>query len=91
MDQCADGQELDRQLRRLRRKPLSRAGQAGEELHHADPQFVDDKNLDYHLQPESPCLRAAAAGGNLGFSYTPDLVALMKEAQRLRDQGVIKF
>ena len=57
----------------------------------ADPQFVDEKNLNYSLKPKSPCRGKASDGGNLGFHYTPELIELMKEAIRLRDKGVVKF
>ncbi len=57
----------------------------------ADPQFADRKNLDYRLLPTSPCLRKAADGGDLGVRWTPEMVALIRQAVLLRQEGMLQF
>jgi len=53
----------------------------------APPQFADPKTFDYRLQAGSPCRKAASDGGDLGFTYTPEIQALLKVAADLRNRA----
>ncbi len=57
----------------------------------ADPQFADPRSLDFRLKPTSPCRGKASDGGDLGATYTPEMLEMIKAAFALRQQGVIKF
>ncbi len=57
----------------------------------ADPQFRDPANLDYRLQPGSPCTGKASDGGDIGCRYTPEMIELCKIALDLRRREIIKF
>ncbi|MCS7304286.1 MAG: protein kinase [Thermoguttaceae bacterium] len=57
----------------------------------ADPMFRDPKNLDYRLQPGSPCIGKASDGGDIGVRWTPEMLELVKVALELRRRGLIKF
>jgi len=57
----------------------------------ADPMFRDQKNLDFRLNPGSPCIGKASDGGDIGCRYTPEMIELCKIALELRSRGVIKF
>jgi serine/threonine protein kinase len=57
----------------------------------ANPMFFDPTNLDYRLQPGSPCIGKASDGGDIGCRYTPEMIELCKIALELRARGVIKF
>jgi hypothetical protein len=56
-----------------------------------EPQFTDAKNLDFTLSKKSPCRGKASDGGDLGVTYTPEMIEVIKMAFLLRQQGVIKF
>jgi hypothetical protein len=73
-----------------KQQPFRDLAKPGNGCFSSDPQFVDDKNFDYHLQAKSPC-RRPATGGNLGFTYTPETIELMRIALILREKRVIKF
>jgi hypothetical protein len=57
----------------------------------ANPMFRDPTNLDYRLQPGSPCIGKASDGGDIGCRYTPEMIELCKVALELRRRGIIKF
>jgi hypothetical protein len=57
----------------------------------ADPMFVDPRDLDYRLQPTSPCIGKASDGGDIGCRYTPEMIELCQKALELRRQGILKF
>jgi hypothetical protein len=63
----------------------------GEGCFSAPPMFAAPKNRDYRLLPNSPCLGKASDGGDLGVRYTPEMQEILKQAQELRAQGIIKF
>ncbi len=73
------------------KEPYRDLAKPGKGCFSSDPQFDDEKNLDYRLNPKSPCRRLAAAGGNLGFTYTPEIIELLTLVAKLRDKGVIKL
>jgi hypothetical protein len=57
----------------------------------ADPLFLNLAAVDYRLSAGSPCRGKAAAGGDLGFRYTPAMIAIMREAAELRVRGLLSF
>ena len=73
------------------KEPYRDLAKPGKGCFSSDPQFDDEKNLDYRLNPKSPCRRLAAAGGNLGFTYTPEIIELLTLVAKLRDKGVVKL
>jgi hypothetical protein len=56
-----------------------------------NPMFVDPKNLDYRLMPNSPCCGRASDGGDVGCRFTPKMIEMCKVALELRRRGIIKF
>jgi hypothetical protein len=57
----------------------------------ATPMFRDPANLDYRLEPGSPCIGKASDGGDIGCRYTPEMIELCKVALELRRRGILKF
>ncbi len=57
----------------------------------ASPLFRDPLNLDFSLLPNSPGVKQASDGGDVGCRYTPELAELCKQAVELRKQGAISF
>ena len=57
----------------------------------ATPLFHDLADLDFSLLPNSPGVKQASDGGDLGCRYTPELTELRKQAVELRKQKVISF
>jgi hypothetical protein len=55
------------------------------------PMFVDPKNFDYRLMPNSPCRGRASDGGDVGCRYTPQMIEMLMLAFELRKRGIIKF
>jgi len=55
------------------------------------PDFRDPANLDYRLQPGSPCIGKASDGGDIGCRFTPEMIELCKVALDLRRRGILKF
>jgi hypothetical protein len=53
--------------------------------------FRDPENLDYRLKPGSPCKGRASDGGDIGCTYTPEMIEIIKKALELRKKGVITF
>jgi len=53
--------------------------------------FGDPANLDYRLQPTSPCIGKASDGGDIGCRHTPEMIELCQKALELRRQGILKF
>ena len=51
------------------------------------PQFVDPKSFDFRLQSLSPCRKAASDGGDMGFTCTAEIQALLNVAADLRNRA----
>jgi len=58
---------------------------------YANPMFRDPANLDYRLQPGSPCIGKASDGGDIGVRWTPEMLEMVQVALELRRRGIIKF
>ncbi len=56
-----------------------------------NPMFVNRKNFDYRLMPDSPCRKAASDGGDLGCRFTPEMIEILNVAFELRKRFIIKF
>jgi len=56
-----------------------------------DPKFVDPKLGHFHLLPASPCRNAASDHTDLGFTFPPDAVELLRQVSELHKSGMIKF
>ena len=48
------------------------------------PQFADPKGFDFRLLSTSPCRKTASDGGDMGFTCTPEIQALVNVAADLR-------
>lgn len=57
----------------------------------ADPRFMNPRDLDYRLNPNSPCRKRGSEGGDLGCRYTTEIVELMKKAVELRNRRLLIF
>jgi serine/threonine protein kinase len=57
----------------------------------ATPLFRNLADLDLRLLPNSPGVKQASDGGDVGCRYTPELAELCRQAVELRKQGVISF
>jgi hypothetical protein len=66
--------------------PYRNKAAAGKGCITARPLFVDAKDLDFKLQPGSPCRKAASDGSDMGFTPTPEVQALLNAAADLRNR-----
>ncbi len=67
--------------------PYRKKAVAGKKCFAAPPQFFDAKDVDFKLQPGSPCRRAASDGNDMGFVPTAEIQPLLKAAAALRNRG----
>ena len=63
--------------------PYVEQAAAGKRCLSAPPRFVNAKNLDFRLLPDSPCRKTASDGGDMGFAVTPELRDLLGGAGEL--------
>jgi len=74
-----------------RKAPFGDFARPGKGCFSAPPMFVNPKNFDYRLMPNSPCRGTASDGGDIGVRYTPEMIEMFKLALELRARGIIKF
>lgn len=57
----------------------------------ATPRFRDPMSFDFSLMPNSPGVKKASDGGDVGCEYSQEMIDLCKQAIELRKQFTIKF
>jgi len=57
----------------------------------AAPRFRDPMSFDFSLMPNSPGVKKASDGGDVGCEYPPEMADLCKQALQLHKQSAIKF
>ena len=55
------------------------------------PRFRDPANLDFRLMPDSPGVKKASDGCDIGCRFTPEMMELIQKALELRAKGIIQF
>lgn len=71
--------------------PFSEQARPGTGTFQGDPLFVSPADLDYRLQPGSPCVGRASDGGDIGVRWTPEMLEMIQVAIELRRRGLISF
>jgi serine/threonine protein kinase len=67
--------------------PYLQKAAAGKGCFSKRPLFADLKELDFRLQTDSPCRKAASDGGDLGFSPPANVQALLRMEADLRNRA----
>ena len=61
--------------------PFDGKARAGSGCVYGQPLFLNPADLDYRLGPGSPCSGKASDGKDIGCRYTPEMIAIIKEAR----------